>query len=186
MSSGSLARRYAKAALLLAVDSGDKNVIGTQLSTFAQHMGESTELTDALTNLALPRPKRKKLAEVIVSKLSITGSTARFIGYLVDKERIVHLPDIARELTVMIDDENNQVDAHVSSAQPLTPGQSTRLQAAIEKITGKQIRLITTVDASLIGGAIARVGDVIYDGSVRNQLERMRNGIGSQNNRGTK
>jgi F-type H+-transporting ATPase subunit delta len=93
---------------------------------------------------------------------------------LLDRDRMFALRDISRELTVMIDRRANRVNATVTSAVPLSPVQVKQLQASLEKLSGKQVVLQHEQNPDLLGGLVARVGDIEYDGSLRSQLERLR------------
>jgi F-type H+-transporting ATPase subunit delta len=103
--------------------------------------------------------------------------TKNFALLLLDRERIPQLPDIARELRLMVDEKAGRVRATVTSARALPAEQVAQIQATLEKATGKKVLLDKAEDPSLLGGVVAKLGDTVYDGSVRSQLERMREQI---------
>ena len=93
---------------------------------------------------------------------------------LLDRQRIAILPMVAREMRAMVDEHAGRVLATVTSAKPLADDVAGRISGALEKATGKKIELDRKEDPSLVGGVVAQVGDLVWDGSVRTQLERMR------------
>jgi F-type H+-transporting ATPase subunit delta len=93
---------------------------------------------------------------------------------LLDGERMAEVPAISREVDAMIEARAGRVAAEVTSAQALTPAQLASITAGLEKISGKKVVVTKKEDPSILGGVIAKVGDVIYDGSVRSQLRNLR------------
>ncbi len=89
---------------------------------------------------------------------------------LLDKGRIASLPDIARAHRTLVDEQAGRVRATVTSARPLDPLLETRLKTALEKLSGKKVIFEKREDPALLGGVVAQVGDIVYDGSVRTQL----------------
>lgn len=177
MIAGSLARRYARAIFTLGVDQGNYEAIGREVSGLAAAMQSSQELTDALTNPVFKREQRRAVLDRIAVRLGASRVTRNFANLLLDRERIVALPDIARELSRMIDDKANRVRAVVTSAQPMSALQAQQLKATLEKISGKQVEMESKQDPALLGGVVTQLGDVLYDGSLRTQLNRMRDSL---------
>jgi F-type H+-transporting ATPase subunit delta len=127
-----------------------------------------------LTNPALRRADRKKVLEGIMMRLGVNPTTRNVVFLLLDRERVGALPDIAREVDAMIEAKGGRVTAEVVSAKPLDAGQLTQITLALEKLSGKKVDVTKREDASLLGGVIAKVGDVVYDGSLRTQLRNLR------------
>ena len=177
MISGSLARRYARALLELGIDKGSHEKLSAEVDDLAATYAGSRDLGEALTNPVFPRAKRREVLEAVLARVGVSPETRNFTLLLLDRERIAFLPAIARELRAMVDDKLGRVRATVTSARPLPPDHVQEIQASLEKASGKRVLLDKTEDPSLIGGVIAKLGDVVYDGSVRTQLERMRETI---------
>ena len=93
---------------------------------------------------------------------------------LVDKFRLSELPAIARELGVLADEKQNRLRAEVTSAVPVSEATLMALKSAIERITGKVVLITAREDTSLIGGMVTRVGDTLYDGSIKRQLDKLK------------
>jgi F-type H+-transporting ATPase subunit delta len=173
---GSLARRYARA--LLQAAGKDHEKVGGEIRELAAVIKESEELATALANPAIPGSSRLKVMEGLMKKLGSSQVTTRFVRLLVERDRLGALPDISRELDAMLDDKAGRIAAEVVSAAPLTKTQLTELTRRLERLSGRKVQLTTREDPELLGGVVAKVGDVIYDGSLRRQLERLREQIG--------
>jgi F-type H+-transporting ATPase subunit delta len=174
MISGSLARRYAKAIFQIGVSQGDLDKLGADVRSFAKAMRESPELLSVLTNPAIRRADRKKVIEEILRGIAVQSSTRNLVLLLLDGERLATLPAISRELDAMIEAKSGRVSADVTSAKPLDPAQLSQITAALEKLSGKRVTVRTREDAELLGGVVAKLGDTIYDYSLRTQLRTFR------------
>ena len=105
---------------------------------------------------------------------SASMSSWRFLLVLLDRERIPCLPAIAREIRVLVDAKAGRVRAQVTSALPLALAQTKEIQSALERLAGNSVILKSVEDPEILGGVIAQIGDVVYDGSLKTKLERMR------------
>jgi F-type H+-transporting ATPase subunit delta len=177
MIAGSLARRYARAILDVGVDRGNIDKLTAEIRELAASFAGSRDLAEALTNPVFPRTQRRAVLEAVLDRAQVSLETRNFTLMLLERERMVALPDIARELGAMVDDKMGRAHAEITSARPLTGEQLGQIERALEKVSGKKIILARREDASLLGGVVAQLGDVVYDGSVRTQLEQMREQI---------
>ena len=169
----SIARRYAAAFFESAQKSGTINESQTDMMMVAQTLIASPKLV-ALLRQPLVTEKRKKEALKEAVGANIRPQTLGFLSLLVDKRRIDMLADVEREFTQRVRASNNVALATATSAVPLSPSEMKSLQTSLEARTGKSIELETSIDASLIGGVLVRIGDTVFDGSVRGNLERLR------------
>ncbi len=174
MIAGSLARRYARALLEIGVAQGTFEQLGQELDDLAALYSGSRDLAEALTNPVFGQARRRAVLEAVLARLGAAPVTRNFVLLLLDRERVPYLPAIARELRLMVDERAGRVRATLTSARPLPADHVAGVQAALEKATGKKVLLDKKEDSALIGGVVAKVGDVVYDGSVRTQLELMR------------
>lgn len=174
MAAGSLARRYAKAVLEIGQAHGNLDKIGGDLRSLAKAMKDSAELQSSLTNPAIRRADRRKVVDALLTRVGAQQHTKNLVYLLLDGERLSSLPAISRELDAMIEAKGGRVTAEVVSAKPLDAGQLTQITLALEKLSGKKVDVTKREDASLLGGVIAKVGDVVYDGSLRTQLRTLR------------
>lgn len=179
MSSGSLSRRYAKA--LMEIGNEDKSYarIGQDVASLAKAMKDSKELSDILSNPVFPRSDREKIVQALLQRIGATKTVINFTMLLLDRERMNVLPDISRELSAMIDELSGQVTAEVTSAVALTSLQQNELKTTLESLSGKKIQINAKEDPALLGGLIAKVGDLVYDGSLRTQLRELRRNLGN-------
>ena len=174
MIAGSIGRRYAKALLQIGVASKSFDALGRELDRVAEAVRSSPELRVALENPIFPASQRRQVLEDLARRLALSATIRNLLLLLLDKQRIGALPDIARALRELVDEQAGRARAVVTSAMPLDPLVESRLKGALEKQTGKTIILEKKIDPALIGGMVAQVGDLVFDGSVRTQLEQLR------------
>lgn len=177
MIAGSIARRYARALLEIGVADGNFERLGREVRALARALKSSQELVVALTNPAFPKSDREKILRAILQRLGASQMVVNFTRLLLDRERMAVLADISRELDAMIDARAGRVAAEVRSAVPLDAGQRERLTQALEQLSGKKVEMKIDHDPALLGGVVAKVGDTVYDGSLRTQLERMKQAL---------
>ncbi|HLU68867.1 MAG TPA: ATP synthase F1 subunit delta [Kofleriaceae bacterium] len=174
MISGSIARRYAKALLQIGIDDGNYERLGREVRALARAVKSSPELAQTLSNPAFPRADREKVLKAVLQRLGASQVVVNFTRLLLERERLGILADISRELDAMIDARAGRVIAQVTSAAPLDAAQRDRLTRTLEKISGKKVDVQIAQDPALLAGVVAKVGDTVYDGSLRTQLEKMR------------
>jgi F-type H+-transporting ATPase subunit delta len=171
---GSIARRYAKALLEIGVKTQTFDALGKELDRAAEMLRSSPELRNALENPVFPVEKRKLILDELARRLALSKTVRNFIMLLLDKGRIAALPDIARAHRALVDEHAGRVRATVTSARPLDPLLETRLKTALEKQSGKVVILEKKEDPTIMGGLITQLGDTVYDGSVRTQIQQLR------------
>jgi F-type H+-transporting ATPase subunit delta len=174
MVTGSLARRYAKAVFDIGTQQGDLAKLGQDIRSLAKAMRESKELDTALTNPAIRRSDRKKVIDGLLQSIGVQTASRNLVYILLEGERMGTLPGISRALDEMIEAQAGRVTAEVISAKPLDPSQLSQINAALEKLSGKKVSVTTRQDPELLGGVVAKVGDTVYDGSLRTQLRTLR------------
>jgi F-type H+-transporting ATPase subunit delta len=174
---GSVARRYAKALFELGVQKGNFETLGQELDTVAGLYTESRELRQTLENPVFKQSQKRKIVEAVLPKVAPSQVVQSFILLLVERNRINTLPLIARAYQELTDRQLGRVRAVVTSAKPLDLVTEGEIQRALEKRTGKKVVMKSEVDPSLIGGVVARVGDLVLDGSLRTRLASVGNRI---------
>jgi F-type H+-transporting ATPase subunit delta len=175
MVTGSLARRYAKAILALG-----EPKIATDLRALAKAMHDSTELRTSLTNPAIRKGDRRKVIDELLARIGAAPLTRNTVYLLLDGERLASLPAISRELDAMIEAKANRVSAEVVSARPLDAAQLSQITAALEKLSGKKVTVQKREDPDLLGGVVAKIGDTVYDYSLRTQLQNLRDQLAKE------
>jgi F-type H+-transporting ATPase subunit delta len=172
MTEGSIARRYAKALLEIAREENQLDRIGEDLFRFAQTVA-STPLSGVIANPSFTHAERRAVLDAVIPGQALHPRSVAFLRLLLDKDRIGAIADIAREYRTLADAELGRVRAVVTTATELTPGNRERIATALSGATGKQVVLDTKVDPTLLGGIVARVGDKVFDASLRTRLERL-------------
>ena len=175
MSVETVARRYASALADIAVKSGASAPVQTELKTWEEMLNSNTELRQVFHNPSIPQDSKEKILEGLISKAAPSPTTANFLRVLLRNKRLTELGAINERFDTVLDERGGVISAKVISARPLTDSELADLKANLIKITdGKEIKLNFEIDESLIGGAITRVGSTVYDGSVKTQLELLK------------
>jgi len=172
--SGSISRRYARALFSIGVDRGSFEQLGQELDAVAELWAGSPELRQALENPIFKDSEKRAVMQSLLPRVAPTPDVQKFVLLLLDRRRLTAVPNIARAYREMADLHTGRVRAHVTSAQALGPAELERIRQSLARRTGKQVILESAVDAGLIGGVVARVGDLVLDGSVRTQLGALR------------
>ena len=171
-----LARRYAKALFSLGKEQGKTESYSEALGAIAElYKDESVE--NALINPLYPLDARQKVMARIAELAEADTVLTRFLNLLLEKKRADILPDIAHEMQVMVDQEQNISHGSVISAIELDDALKKKIQQTLEKITGNKVILEVSVDPSIIGGIVAKVGDLVLDGSIKTQLNELKEAI---------
>lgn len=181
MKSTVLAKRYAKALFAVGKEDNALEQYGQTLNDMAQLYTAMPEVQDALTNPVYPLEVREKVMEHLVKSMNPAQVMTNFFKLLVQKKRAEILPELAEEYQALVDAEKNLVRGTVVSATELSADLNAKVKATLEKITGKQVVLTTAIDPSIIGGMVAKVGDLVLDGSIKSQLAGLQESIKGSN-----
>jgi F-type H+-transporting ATPase subunit delta len=176
MTLSAVATRYAKA--LADVTSAAASALSpqdalTQLRAFESALAASRELENALTTPAVPTGRKRAVVGRIAGVLQLSPIARNFLFVLIDHRRVSLLGAILHSFDLIMDERLGFARAEVSSPRELTEAQRGAINAQLEHVTGKRIRMRFAVDPELIGGVVARIGSTVYDGSVRGQLQTL-------------
>jgi len=174
MRGGTAAHRYAKALFGLAEDDHRHREVRDELGKLSSLFAESRELREALLTPLHPASDRKAALRQIADRISVSPLVKNFLSYLIDQRRLIDFEAIAAAYGELADEAEGLLTAEVISASPLDDRRKDRLRRALSERTGREVRLEIEVDPALIGGAIAKVGDLVFDGSLRTQLGQLR------------
>lgn len=166
------ARRYAEAAFEIATRDGKLDELAAGLELAAAVIGDATVL-QILRNPGRPLRQRTELVDTMLAS-SIPEPILKLVGLLVARGRVEQLPNVASEYHRMLNEQRGIVEAVARTALPLTKDETAALEKKVARMTGRTVDLRVEVDESLIGGLTVRVGDTLYDASVRGRLERLR------------
>ncbi len=142
-------------------------------------LAESADLRRVWENPAVPANQKRNLLDAIVKREGIEPHARNLVAVLIDHRRVRFLGRIVEQLKKELDARMGIAEAQVTSARELDDAEKRSLEAQIEKVTGKKVHAQFALDAALLGGAVVRVGSTIYDGSVKGQLEKIREAISS-------
>ncbi len=176
----SIASTYARAFADVVFDAHlDSGRAITGLRRIATLFGESVELRRVWENPAVPADQKRKLLDAVVQREGIERPVRNLIAVLIDHRRLPFLPRIVEQLKKELDARLGFTEAQISSARELGESERRALEGQIAKTTGKKVRASYGLDPSLLGGAVVRIGSTIYDGSVKGQLEKIKEAISS-------
>lgn len=177
MTSLIVAKRYAKALLEIGKEDGNMEQYGRELAEVAALFTASSELETALASPAFDFPTRKKLLDTFLGKMGLSPMVNNFFRLLMDRGRIAAAPDIAEVYGWLVDEAKGVTRAEVTSAAKLSDEEVGRLVASLKTVAGREVQINVTEDPSLIGGVVARIGDLVLDGSVKRQLESLKESL---------
>jgi F-type H+-transporting ATPase subunit delta len=173
-----VAGRYARAfAELTTAQNLDGDKTAGELDDLAAMISESHDLRNIFQNPAVEHKQKLAMLDAVMAKAGGSRILRNFMAVLIDHNRIGQMKEIARMFRRELDDRMGIADARVSSARQLGAAERKDLERQLAAVTGKKVRATYSEDASLLGGAIVRTGSIIYDGSVRGQLEKIKQQI---------
>ncbi len=166
--------RYARALMNLAQRDKQVAEVAAGLSEFADLVAESQELSAFLAEPKVPQAGKAAAVAELLDKAELPALLGGFLRFITAKRRIAILEDIRRDFHDLADEQLGRAGALVTVAAELTPEQEQRLRERLQGLSEKQdVHLDVTVDPNLLGGVVARIGSTVWDGSLRNQLNRI-------------
>ena len=176
MIKGSLSRRYAKAFFQLAQEQSQEESIGGEIEEFLSAYTGSP-LQAVLNNPAFALDSRKKVLVEVTKSLGLSPLLVHFLSLLLERDRLAYLPSIVHRYRGLLNASKGRVEAKVVGAGPLDAALVERLREVLRRVSGKEVVLHEETDAALIGGVLVELEGKVYDGSVRTQLEKMKQRI---------
>ena len=171
---GAVAMRYAAALADVALEQKSAERVKGDLISFAEALSSSSDLREVLLSPAISAEAKQNAIARLAEAMNLTPAVRNFVYLLIDHRRTEMLGEIQQAFETQLNDRMGIADAQVTSAQKLSEPERQQLIAALERRTGKRIQARFGEDGSLVGGALVRVGSTVYDGSVREQLVRLR------------
>jgi len=176
MIEGSLSRRYSKAVFQLACEAGEEERIGREIEQFYAAYNAS-DLHKVLTNPAFDVDTRKKILHQVTQSQQLSPLAVKFLSLLLERDRLVQLPGIVNRYRRLLNEAKGRVEARVVSASALEAVVVDRLREQLRAISGKDVVLQEGTDPSLLGGLLIELEGKVYDGSIRTQLEKIKQRI---------
>ncbi len=173
--SSGVAARYATALFDLAKDAKSLPAVESDLDALDVALAENDALRDLFKSPIYSRDETAGAIAAIAKKMKLSSVVGSTLGLMAQKRRLPVVPALIEAVRAMIADEKGEITAHVSAAKALTAAQEKSLAATLKKSTGKDVKIKTTVDASLIGGLIVKVGSKMIDSSIKSKLSNLQN-----------
>lgn len=173
---GSLTRRYTRALFESAVQSNQVDAVLAEIQELDAVLSQHAEFRQTLENAAFALSQRQQVLDAVAKKMNLSVLTSKFTHLLLDRGRVFLLGSVARLLQQLADKKAGRLRVKVVSAYPLDGAVEQTLAQALQKRTGLQIVIEKSQQADLLGGIQLQVGDTLYDGSVRAQLQQLRQG----------
>jgi F-type H+-transporting ATPase subunit delta len=167
--------RYAH-ALAQVVDAAKLTAadVQSQLADFGATLSESAQLREVLADPSIPVPQKIKVLDAIVARTGYAKPVRNFLAVLIEHDRITAFAEIAASYASIADDEQGIHHAEITTARDLDESSRNALESKVRSIAGGKLTATYKQDATLLGGAIIRIGSTVYDGSIRGQLARLK------------
>ena len=174
MSVQTVARRYATALADVVTARGEAQEVQRELTAWETMMQSNEQLLEVFRNPTIPYDQKRKVLSALIARVSVRPTTANFLQVLLQNQRLADLNEVNKRFAQILDERSGVVSAEVTTARPVPQTSQDALLAKLTSMTGKNVRLSFNTDEELIGGVMTRIGSTIYDGSVRNQLQQVK------------
>jgi F-type H+-transporting ATPase subunit delta len=172
--------QYANALADIALEQAAAEPARRQLAEFVAAYRESAELRNFLGSPGVRREAKHAVIEKLLARLGTSRIIRNFLFVVIDNRRTHLLPQILETFERVLRQRQGVAEAEVASAGEMTESQKAGLLRTLERLTGKKIEAKYSLEPALLGGAVVRIGDTIYDGSVRKQLNQLRVRLASE------
>ena len=174
MGNEAVARRYATALADVVSKNGDAEAVKSELKEWEVLTSANAQLHEVFGNPSIQHAKKEGVLDALIKRSGSSKSVANFLRVLLQNGRLVDLPEINERFAAALEERSGVVSGEVISARELTEAQKKELETNLEKLTGKKVKLNFEIDENIIGGVVTRIGSTVYDGSVRTQLENLK------------
>ena len=179
MNTRASADRYARALLDVVAKEGNPEQVQQELAAFAG-LFDNPELSGVLKSPAVPSASKRGIIEALIGRMKPSAPLGKLLLMMADRNRLALVPQLAKVYDARLRELRQVVQVEVTTAMPLTEGHAADFEQRLSKATGRKVLMTTAVDPALIGGAVARIGTIVYDGSIANQLARIRERLEQQ------
>jgi len=169
-----LSKRYATALVEIAQEQNALDKYAGDLDSLSKLVEESRDFREILMNPVFTSDDKKKIAGSVLKKMGADPMVINFVYLLIDRKRIDQLTGIEKAFRAKVDEIRGITRGQIISAEPLAAAELGRVTDILAKVTGKKVMVTTKVDPSLLGGLVARVGDMVFDGTIRTQLNQLK------------
>ena len=170
-----LSLRYAHAFASVTTSSHlDTAVVQKQLNDFSGTLAGSRDLREVLMNPSIANEQKLKVLDAIAARIGMFPQVRNFVAVIMNHQRLPELDEILAEYHLVVDEQSNLAEAEITSAFPLNDQDRAELEAQVAKLVGGRVRATYHQDTTLLGGAVVRIGSTVYDGSIRAQLQQLK------------
>ncbi|MBI5440784.1 MAG: ATP synthase F1 subunit delta [Deltaproteobacteria bacterium] len=169
-----ITKRYTRALFEIAGEAGKVDAVREELEAVESLLANSESVREGLTSPVVPREVKAEIVETIAGESGLDPLVANFLRVLLDARKLVLLPDVVASFREMADEASGRVRGVAASRMPLDRADLDALARALSSRIQKEVHLEARLDPSLGGGIVARVGNLVFDGSIRTQLQRMK------------
>ena len=170
-----LSLRYARAfSQVAAANHLDTDAAQAQLRDFAGTLGESRQLREVMLDPSIPMPQKLKVLDAIAARLGMAPQVRNFVAVIVGHQRLEDLNEILGEYAGLADEQTGMAEAEIVTARPLDEQDRAELEAQVARLAGSRVRTKYSLDPSLLGGAVVKIGSTVHDGSLRAQLDQLK------------
>ena len=175
MTQRTAATRYSRALLDVAIkEQADLSKVEADLAGFTELFDATPMLSKALLNPVVPAERKRATIEAIVARAPMVTVVSKLLIMLAERDRFVLLHDLLDTFRERLMDHQHVVRAQVTTAEPIAAERARTIEESLARATGRRVVMSTAVDPSIIGGLVAKVGSTVFDGSVTNQLQRLK------------
>ncbi|HYA95267.1 MAG TPA: ATP synthase F1 subunit delta [Terriglobales bacterium] len=173
--------RYARAFADVVIDRKlDPRKVEDELATLVEVVESVPQLRTVWESPSVDGGQKHAVLDRIIARIGGSRMLRNFIAVLIDHRRVAALPEIARQFELELNERLGLADAEVTSARELSEAEKHALEVRVGQVTGKKIRARYITDSKVLGGAVVKVGSTIYDGSIRGQLEKLKEALSGQ------
>ena len=170
-----LSLRYAHAfASVTSASHLDTAAVQQQLKDLSGTLAGSWDLREVLMDPSIAKEQKLKVLDAIAARIGMFPQVRNFIAVIMDHQRLHELAEILTEYHAVADEQSHMAEAEITSARPLNDQDRAELEAQVAKLAGGRVRATYHQDATLLGGAVVRIGSTVYDGSIRAQLQQLK------------
>lgn len=169
-----VAERYASSLFELALEAGSVDAVGADLDRFRALMVESEDLRRLVASPVFSADEQQRAVSAVAAKAGIAGIVGNFLKVVAGNRRLFALPGMIRAFHIIAAEHRGEITAEVTSAHALSQAQETELKSALKGVTGKDVTIAVTVDPSILGGLVVKVGSRQIDTSLRTKLSTLK------------
>jgi F-type H+-transporting ATPase subunit delta len=174
MSAQTVARRYAAALADVVLERGEAREVQTELSDWEAMLQSNANLREVFANPTIALDKKRAVLNKLIDVSGPRPTTINFLKVLLQNQRLTELGEINRRFARVLDERAGLVAATVTTARPVSEDAQQSVRAKLRDLTGKRVRIDFATDPEIIGGLVTRIGSTVYDGSVRSQLQQIK------------